>query len=179
MKKSFWSKKFFWSKTIFSQKIFLVKNFFGQKIYFDQCITATSASPPGVITARSHHRLQCVTTCVILSPAGHNHHQCITTFSASPPAVHQPPTVHHHRQCITIANAWKNGKKIQKPVGGVSASQDWSQKNPLAKRIFFCKKHFLRKHPQVAKKWVFSLKNRNFCYFSQVLLKKLKQNSRN
>ena len=46
----------------------------------------------------------------------------------------------------------QNGGKIQKPVGGVCASQDWSQKNPLAKRIFFCKKHFLRKHPQVAKK---------------------------
>ena len=31
----------------------------------------------------------------------------------------------------------KWGKKIKKPVGGVSASQEWSQKNPLAKRIFF------------------------------------------
>ena len=31
----------------------------------------------------------------------------------------------------------KMGEKIQKPVGGVSSSQDWSQKNPLAKRIFF------------------------------------------
>ena len=31
----------------------------------------------------------------------------------------------------------KLGEKIQKPVGGVSSSQDWSQKNPLAKRIFF------------------------------------------
>ena len=31
----------------------------------------------------------------------------------------------------------KMGEIIQKPVGGVSSSQDWSQKNPLAKRIFF------------------------------------------
>ena len=31
----------------------------------------------------------------------------------------------------------KMGKKIKKPVGGVSASQDWSQKNPLAKRTLF------------------------------------------
>ena len=31
----------------------------------------------------------------------------------------------------------KMGEKIKKPVGGVSASQEWSQKNPLAKRIFF------------------------------------------
>ena len=30
----------------------------------------------------------------------------------------------------------KWGKKSKKPVGGVCASQDWSQKNPLAKRIF-------------------------------------------
>ncbi len=49
----------------------------------------------------------------------------------------------------------------QKLVALVSASQEWSQKNPLAKRIFFKKMHFLRKHPQVAKKWGFSLKNRN------------------
>ena len=28
----------------------------------------------------------------------------------------------------------KMGEKIKKPVGGVCASQDWSQKNPLAKR---------------------------------------------
>ena len=31
----------------------------------------------------------------------------------------------------------KNVEKIKKLVGGVSASQEWSQKNPLAKRIFF------------------------------------------
>ena len=34
-------------------------------------------------------------------------------------------------------NQEKNVEKIKKPVGGVSASQEWSQKNPLAKRIFF------------------------------------------
>ena len=42
-------------------------------------------------------------------------------------------------------------------------------KKSSRKKNFFCKKHFLRKHPQVAKKLVFSLKNRNFCYFFQVL----------
>ena len=31
----------------------------------------------------------------------------------------------------------KNGEKIKKPVGGVSSSQDWSQKNPLAKKFSF------------------------------------------
>ena len=36
----------------------------------------------------------------------------------------------------------KIGEKIQKPVGGVSSSQDWSQKNPLAKRFFFRKGTF-------------------------------------
>ena len=82
------------------------------------------------------------------------------------------------QSCLNSSRIWglffseeklrkKMGKKIQKPVGGVFASQDWSQKNPLAKRNFFRKKHFLRKHPQVAKKWVFSLKNRNSQIFSQ------------
>ena len=40
----------------------------------------------------------------------------------------------------------------KKPVGGVCASQDWSQKIPLAKIIFFYKRDILRKHPQIAKK---------------------------
>jgi len=31
----------------------------------------------------------------------------------------------------------KNVEKIKKLVGGVCSSQEWSQKNPLAKRIFF------------------------------------------
>ena len=31
----------------------------------------------------------------------------------------------------------KMEEKIKKPVGGVCASQDWSQENPLTKRIFF------------------------------------------
>ena len=31
----------------------------------------------------------------------------------------------------------KMGGKSKKPVGGVCSSQDWSQKNPLTKRIFF------------------------------------------
>ena len=76
-------------------------------------------------------------------------------------------------------NQKKMPKKIKKPVGGVCSSQDWSQKIPLAKRFFSQKNHFLNKHPQIAKKWVQSLKNRNFCYFFQVLPKKSKQNARN
>ena len=43
-------------------------------------------------------------------------------------------------------------KKSKKPVGGVYASQDWSQKKALAKRISFYKRYILRKHPQIAKK---------------------------
>ena len=54
----------------------------------------------------------------------------------------------------------------KKPVGGVCASQDWSQKIPLAKMIFFYKRDILRKHPQIAKKRVQSLKNTN----SQIFL---------
>ena len=59
----------------------------------------------------------------------------------------------------------KNVEKIKKPVGGVSASQDWSQKNPLAKRIFLEKALFAETPPS-SKKWVFSLKNRNSQIFS-------------
>ena len=54
----------------------------------------------------------------------------------------------------------------KKPVGGVCASQDWSQKNPLARRILFYKRDILRKDPQIAKKWGQSLKNTN----SQIFL---------
>ena len=57
-------------------------------------------------------------------------------------------------------------KKSKKPVRGVCASQDWSQKNPLAKLILFYKRDILRKHPQIAKKMVQSLKNTN----SQIFL---------
>ena len=53
----------------------------------------------------------------------------------------------------------------KKPVGGVCASQDWSQKIPLAKMIFFYKRDILRKHPQIAKKRVQSLKNTNLQIF--------------
>ena len=45
----------------------------------------------------------------------------------------------------------KNGRKIQKPVGGVSSSQDWSQKNPLAKRIFLEKAFFAQTPPNTKK----------------------------
>ena len=59
-------------------------------------------------------------------------------------------------------NEYKYGKQIfvkirnksKKPVGGVCASQDWSQNNPLAKLILFYKRDILRKHPQIAKKMV-------------------------
>ena len=43
-------------------------------------------------------------------------------------------------------------KKSKKPVGGVYAGQDWSQKKALTKRICFYKRYILRKHPQIAKK---------------------------
>ena len=76
--------------------------------------------------------------------------------------------------------------KSEKPVGGVCASQDWSQKNPLARRILLYKKNILRKHPQIAKKMVQSLKNTNSQIFSLdfsnvefILLKGFKQNSIN
>ena len=56
----------------------------------------------------------------------------------------------------------------KKPVGGVCASQDWSQKIPLAKMIIFYKRDILRKYPQIAKKWVQSLKNTNSQIFLQI-----------
>ena len=57
-------------------------------------------------------------------------------------------------------------KKSKKPVGGVCASQDWSQKIPLKKSKMFYERNVLRKHPQIAKKWVQSLKNTNSQIFS-------------
>ena len=51
------------------------------------------------------------------------------------------------------------GKRSKKCEGGVFHRQDWSQFNPLAKRIFFCKTNICEKHPLIAKKWVFILKN--------------------
>ena len=51
--------------------------------------------------------------------------------------------------------------KRRKPVGGVSSSQDGSQKIPLKKPTMFYKRNILSKHPQIAKKWVQSLKNTN------------------
>ena len=51
------------------------------------------------------------------------------------------------QSCLNSSRIWglfflkkkqeKSVEKIKKLVGGVSASQEWSQKNPLAKRIFF------------------------------------------
>ena len=43
-------------------------------------------------------------------------------------------------------------KKIKKPVGGVCSSQDWSQKIPLAKRIFFLEKSLFEQTPPNSKK---------------------------
>ena len=52
-------------------------------------------------------------------------------------------------------NIWNkyftNEKKSKEPVGGVYASQDWTQKTALAKRISFYKRYILRNHPQIAK----------------------------
>ena len=56
--------------------------------------------------------------------------------------------------------------KRKKPVGGVCSSQDGSQKIPLKKSKMFYKRNILSKHPQIAKKWVQSLKNTN----SQIFL---------
>ena len=56
--------------------------------------------------------------------------------------------------------------KRRKPVGGVSSSQDGSQKIPLKKSTMFYKRNILSKHPQIAKKWVQSLNNKN----SQIFL---------
>ena len=51
------------------------------------------------------------------------------------------------------------GEKSKKCEGGVFHRQDWSQFNPLAKRNSFCKTNICEKHPLIAKKWVFILKN--------------------
>ena len=56
----------------------------------------------------------------------------------------------------------KSKKKINKPVWGVFSSQDWSQKKPLAKKIFLFKRDILRKHPQIAKTGIQSLKKMIF-----------------
>ena len=58
------------------------------------------------------------------------------------------------------------GKNLKKPVRGVCSSQDWSQINPLAKRIYFYKMDILSKDPEIAKKMVQSLKNTNLQIFS-------------
>ena len=58
-----------------------------------------------------------------------------------------------------LKNMDKQGEKSKKCEGGVFHRQDWSQFNPLAKRIFFCKTNICEKHPLIAKKLVFILKN--------------------
>ena len=57
----------------------------------------------------------------------------------------------------------REAKKYKKPVRGVCSSQDWSQKNPLAKRNLFYKSDVLSKHPEMAKKCIQSLKKMIFC----------------
>ena len=80
----------------------------------------------------------------------------------------------------------KNIFNSKKPVGGVCASQNWSQKIPLAKIIFFHKRNILRKHPQIAKKtgsksekYKFTNIFSKFFQRGQFLLKEFKQNSMN
>ena len=59
------------------------------------------------------------------------------------------------------------GEKSKNLLGVFAQVKIGLKKILSQKDFFFCKKHFLRKHPQVAKKWVFSLKNRNSQIFSQ------------
>ena len=67
----------------------------------------------------------------------------------------------------------------KKPVRGVYASQDWSPEKALTKRIQFYKRKCLHEHPQIATKWVQSLKNLIVGYFFKFLQRGLKQNSIN
>ena len=57
----------------------------------------------------------------------------------------------------------KMGKKSKNLLGVFTQVKIGLKKILSQKEFFFRKKHFLRKHPQVAKKWVQSLKNRKFC----------------
>ena len=46
-----------------------------------------------------------------------------------------------------LKNMDKQGEKSKKCEGGVFHRQDWSQFNPLAKRIFFVKQTFVKNTP--------------------------------
>merc|ERR1712024_252153 len=69
-----------------------------------------------------------------------------TKFGTELPQLPKNPNKHKYLKQIF----YKLGKNPKKPVGGVYASQDWSLKKALAKRICFYKRHILRKHPQIA-----------------------------
>ena len=61
----------------------------------------------------------------------------------------------------------KWGKNKKKTVGGVSSSQDWSQRKPLGKINIFLEKALVEETTPNSKKWVRSLKNRDSQIFSQ------------
>ena len=62
-------------------------------------------------------------------------------------------------------NQKKMPKKIKKPVGGVCSSQDWSQKIPLAKRIFFLEKSLFEQTPPNSKKMGSKSEKQEFLLF--------------
>ena len=74
----------------------------------------------------------------------------------------------------------KKWNKSKKPIG---SSQDWSQKNPLAKIIHFYKSDILSKDPEIAKKKSEKYKFTNiftrFVQHGQLLQKGFQQNSIN
>ena len=53
-------------------------------------------------------------------------------------------------------------KKSKQHIGGVYARQDWSKKTSWQNNLIWQNKGFAE-YPQIAKKWVQSMKNRNFC----------------
>ena len=62
------------------------------------------------------------------------------------------------------------GEKSKKCEGGVFHRQDWSQFNPLAKRIFFCKTNICEKQPLIAKKMGFYSEKLFNKYFTSLFL---------
>ena len=83
------------------------------------------------------------------------------------------------RQCLLVEKIQKKWGKNAKNLLGVFAQVKIGLKKTIPKRIAFYKRNILRKHPQIAKKWVQSLKNWNFCYFFQLLLRGFEQKSMN
>ena len=76
------------------------------------------------------------------------------------PSIFNQNLSNFERWCLNSQKSFKTiylpniTKKIfldsKKPVGGICASQDWSQTIPLKKSKMFYKMNILRKHPQVA-----------------------------